>query len=112
MAEKYNRKRTNRVHIFLNDEEYRKFLDNVSTSGLSISNYCRQQLTEGKVISAPPADFRRLIWELKRIGTNVDQVLFKLNTIGECYEEDLSNCSEEIHDAVNMLYQTFRNPGG
>lgn len=112
MAEKYNRKRNNRVHIFLSDEEYRKFLDNVSTSGLSISSYCRKQLTEGKVISAPPADFRRLIWELKRIGTNLDQVLFRLNSIGEYYDEELKSCSEEIHGAVNMLYQTFRNPGG
>lgn len=112
MSQKCNRKRTNRVHVYLSDDEYRTFLDNVQKSGLSISDYCRQQLTNGQVISAPPADFRKLIWELKRMGTNLDQVLFKLNAIGEYEQDDLNSCAEEIHDIVKLLYKTFNRPGG
>lgn len=112
MSQKCNRKRTNRVHVYLSDDEYRAFLDNIQKSGLSISDYCRQQLTNGQVISAPPADFRKLIWELKRIGTNLDQVLFKLNVIGEYEQDDLNSCAEEIHSMVKLLYQTFNRPGG
>lgn len=112
MEQQYNRKRKNRIYLYLSDNEYEHFLTNVQKSGLTINEYCRQLIKNGKVTAAPPTEFRKLIWELKRIGTNLDQVLFKLNTIGEYYDEELNSCSEEIHGAVNMLYQTFRNPGG
>ncbi|MBQ6303747.1 MAG: hypothetical protein IJK83_06955 [Clostridiales bacterium] len=112
MEQQYNRKRKNRIYLYLSDDEYEHLLTNVQKSGLTINEYCRQLIKNGKVTAAPPTEFRKLIWELKRIGTNLDQVLFKLNTIGEYYDEELNSCSEEIHGAVNMLYQTFRNPGG
>lgn len=112
MEERYNRKRKNRVYIYLSDDEYSVFLENVQKSGLTINDYCRQQFVNGKVISAPPADFRKLIWELKRMGTNLDQILFKLNAIGEYEQDDLNNCAEEIHGIVKLLYKTFNRPGG
>lgn len=112
MGEVWDRKRKNSVHIYLSDDEYEEFLDNLHESGLSISNYCRQQLTKGQVVAAPPADFRKLIWELKRIGSNLDQVLFRLNSIGVYDQSDLKNCVDEIHGVVSFLYQTFSNPGG
>ena len=112
MEQQYNRKRKNRIYLYLSDEEYEHFLTSVQKSGLTMNDYCRQLFKNGKVTAAPPTEFRKMSWELKRIGTNLDQVLFRLNSIGEYYDEELKICSEEIHGAVNMLYQTFRNPGG
>lgn len=112
MDDKSNRKRKNRLNLYLSDEEYRTFLDKVQKSGLSMNEFCRQQFKNAKVIAAPPADFRKLIWELKRIGSNLDQVLFRLNSIGEYDKEDLKTSIGEIHDVIKFLYQTFRNPGG
>ena len=112
MDSKPNRKRQNRLNIYLSDDEYRSFLDKVQESGLNMNDFCRQQFKNAKVIAAPPADFRRLIWELKRIGSNLDQVLFRLNSIGDYEKEDLKTCIGEIHDVIKLLYQTFKNPGG
>ena len=106
------RKRSNRLDFYLSDDEYRVLLDSVGESGLSVSEHCRQLIKNGIVTAAPPADFRRLIWELKRIGTNLDQVLFKLNSIGEYDHDDLKNCIDEIHGVVSMLHQTFDKSGG
>ena len=106
------RKRCNRLDFYLSDDEYRVLLDSVGKSGLSVSEHCRQLIKNGIVTAAPPADFRRLIWELKRIGSNLDQVLFKLNSIGEYDQDDLKNCINEINSTVNMLYQTFNQSGG
>ena len=104
--------RNNRLNIYLNDDEYRSFLEKVQTSGLSMSSFCRQLFEKGEVKAAPPADFRKLTWELKRIGTNLDQVLFKMNTIGECDQDSLQECISEINGAIKMLYQVFNHPGG
>ena len=106
------RKRSNRLDFYLSDDEYRVLLDSVTSSGLSVSEHCRQLIMNGTVTAAPPADFRRLIWEIKRIGTNLDQVLFRLNSLGEYDKDDLKSCADEIHGLVNMLYQTFNHPGG
>ncbi len=106
------RKRSNRLDLYLSDDEYRVLLDSVQSSGLSVSEHCRQLIKNGIVTAAPPADFRRLIWEIKRIGTNLDQVLFRLNSLGEYDTDDLKSCADEIHGLVSMLYQTFNHPGG
>ncbi len=106
------RKRSNRLEFYLSDDEYRVLLESTERSGLSLSEHCRQLIKTGKVTAAPPADFRRLIWELKRIGTNLDQVLFRLNSIGDYDQDDLKNCIDEIQGAIRMLNQTFKSTGG
>lgn len=112
MAQSIGRNRKNNIHVYLSDDEYEVFLDKLQESGLSISNYCRQKLTTGEVVAAPPIDFRKMIWELKRIGSNLDQVLFRLNSIGVYEKDDLQNCVNEIHGIVSTLYQACRSPGG
>ncbi len=106
------RKRSNRLNFYLSDDEYRVLLESTEKSGLSLSEHCRQLIKNGKVTAAPPADFRRLIWELKRIGTNLDQVLFRLNSVGDYDKDDLKSCIDEIHGTIDMLNRTFTSPGG
>ena len=64
-------------------------------SGLSMSEFIRRSLNGQKITTAPPADFYTLLWQIKRIGSNLDQLLRKLNTYGIAYSLELENCEEE-----------------
>ena len=72
-------------------------------SGLSMSEFIRRSLNGQKITTAPPVDFYTLLWQIKRIGSNLDQLLRKLNTFGIAYSLDLERCEEDIKDMKRLL---------
>ena len=79
-------------------------------SGLSMSEFIRRSLNGQKIATAPPVDFYTLLWQIKRIGSNLDQLLRKLNTFGIAYSLDLERCEEDIKDMKRLLIETYQ-PG-
>ena len=79
-------------------------------SGLSMSEFIRRSLNGQKITTAPPVDFYTLLWQIKRIGSNLDQLLRKLNTFGIAYSLDLERCEEDIKDMKRLLIETYQ-PG-
>ena len=79
-------------------------------SGLSMSEFIRRSLNGQKITTAPPVDFYTLLWQIKRIGSNLDQLLRKLNTFGIAYNLDLERCEEDIKDMKRLLIETYQ-PG-
>ena len=105
------RKRTDRpiqIHFRVTQNEYTSIKDKADKSGLSLSDFARDSLMNKKIISAPPADFITLIREVKRIGSNLNQLVRKLNTLGIAHSLELDRCEKEIREVEKMLYQTFR----
>ena len=79
-------------------------------SGLSMSEFIRRSLNCQKITTAPPVDFYTLLWQIKRIGSNLDQLLRKLNTYGIAYSLELENCEEDIKEMKRLLIETYQ-PG-
>ena len=79
-------------------------------SGLSMSEFIRRSLNGQKITTAPPVDFYTLLWQIKRIGSNLDQLLRKLNTYGIAYSLELENCEEDIKEMKRLLIETYQ-PG-
>ena len=79
-------------------------------SGLSMSEFIRRSLNGQKITTAPPVDFYTLLWQIKRIGSNLDQLLRKLNTFGIAYSLDLERCEDDIKDMKRLLIETYQ-PG-
>ena len=79
-------------------------------SGLSMSEFIRRSLNGQKIATAPPVDFYTLLWQIKRIGSNLDQLLRKLNTYGIAYSLELENCEEDIKEMKRLLIETYQ-PG-
>ena len=63
-------------------------------------------------MEAPPADLPKLISEIKRIGTILNQLLFNLKFNGTVYPNELEECSQELFETVRMLYRAFKAPKG
>ena len=79
-------------------------------SGLSMSEFIRRSLNGQKITTAPPVDFYTLLWQIKRIGSNLDQLLRKLNTYGIAYSVELEFCEEDIKEMKRLLIETYQ-PG-
>ena len=75
-----------------------------------MSEFIRRSLNGQKITTAPPADFYTLLWQIKRIGSNLDQLLRKLNTYGIAYSLELENCEEDIKEMKRLLIETYQ-PG-
>ena len=105
-------KKALRIYIRVTSDEYESIKKNADKSGLSISEYARRSLVGDKVVAAPPADFGELIREIKRIGSNLNQVVRKLNALGIAHPLELERCAANITEVIEMLYQTFRPEKG
>lgn len=102
--------KTVQIHFRVTSSEYESIKNNADKSGLSLSEYARRSLVGEKVMAAPPAEFGELIREIKRIGSNLNQVLRKLNALGIAHPLELERCAANITEVISMLYHTFR-PG-
>lgn len=71
----YLRKRQSGFVVRLTDEELRALDKQVRKAGMTREHYVRKLIKESKVYEAPPVDFQRLIREVNRVGSNIDQIL-------------------------------------
>lgn len=101
------RKRNCRVEIYFNDDELAVLTEKVRKSGLSRESYCRQVLNGSQVREAPPADVPALIREVRRVGSNLEQVLRRANAIGLLDVPELRRTVEEIHTAGTIITDAY-----
>ena len=100
------------IHFRVNQKEYEIIKNNSAKSGLSVSEYARKTLTGKKIVTAPPIDFYEMIREIKRVGSNLNQLLRKLNILGTVHPLELERCAEELQRLIDAMYQTFRPTKG
>ena len=102
--------RTVSILFFFFSNECKVIRAKAKMSGLSMSEFIRRSLNGQNITTAPPADFYTLLWQIKRIGSNLDQLLRKLNTYGIAYSLELENCEEDIKEMKRLLIETYQ-PG-
>ena len=105
-----NDKRTVRIYIRVTPKEYKTIMKKTSESGLTASEFIRRSVMGQTIHAAPPAEFNELIREIKRVGSNLNQMLRKLNMAGISHPLELERVSKNLKDIVDILYQTYR-PG-
>lgn len=102
--------RTHRITIRLTDKEWNELNSKVAKTNMKLSAYCRSVISGAEIKETPPADFPYLIREVRRVGTNVNQLAKIANTTGENVSE-LNQLYSEVRDVIDLLYKTF-SPGG
>ncbi len=83
------RKRTHDLHVYLDDQEYALLQKLCEKTQKSQSFVIRLLIACAEIIEAPPADFKAFTVELRRIGTNLNQLVAKANSI---YFIDRAEC--------------------
>ena len=87
------RKRDIDFHIYLSEEEneiLNKFCVVMKTDR---SKIIRAMILGTRLVEAPPVDYKHFIIELRRVGTNLNQLTAKANAIGFI---DRNECKEVL----------------
>ena len=93
------RKRKKLFKLYLYDDEYialKEFSENIS---MSMSNYIRAAIffNNIKVISKEwEGDIKKVIYELNKIGNNVNQIAFNCNSKGTANIDDVKRLSDQV----------------
>jgi hypothetical protein len=76
-------------------------------AGLSREGYCRRVLNGSEVKEAPPADVPVLIREVRRAGSNIEQVLKLANAKGLLDVPQIRKALEENRAADKLIVETY-----
>ena len=97
-------KREKRITIRLTEDEYERILSEADSANLSIAEYVRSQLKNGKVIAryevvTEKETRRKLAEEYHKIGINLNQIAHHLNGGGEATDSlivSIEHCVSEL----------------
>lgn len=100
-------KRTRRCVIRLSESEYTYLHQKAKATGLSLSAFIRHAINRCEIRACPPPDYRKFIWELRRIGANIDQILRIAYTKAPLQVPDLKKSLSslwELEDRIETAY--------
>ena len=98
-----NRKRTNPVQFYLDDEEQYILDEKFKLSGMkSKSAFLRKLILYGYVYDVDYSYLRNYNTELGRISSNLNQIAKPVNSTGNIYQEDI----DEVKELMNEVWRT------
>ena len=101
------RKRMNRITVCLDDNEYATFLDLQKSTQLSKSKLLRYMIRGCTPIEAPPADYPKLIRELRAVGNNLNQLVRLARTTGYINTSELNKILDDLRKTEHEVNMTF-----
>ena len=79
----------------------------VASNAKSREDFVRLALTGAIIRERPPAEYGQIVRELRRIGSNIDQILVKARTLGFVDEPMLVSASRDIRRMDAVLTDAF-----
>ena len=105
-------KRTRAIdfHVYPNEEE-NQILENLcSRLRVNRSVLIRALILGKRLVEAPPVDYKQFIVELRRVGTNLNQLTAKANSIGYIDADECKNVLIEVRNLEADISKYFK-PG-
>jgi len=101
-----NRKRTNPVQFYLDDDEQYILDEKFRVSGMkSKSAFLRKLILYGYVYDVDYSYLRNYNTELGRISSSLIQIAKRLNSTGNIYKEDM----DEVKELMNEVWRTQKS---
>ena len=101
------RTRNHRVVFYLNDREFEAFEEKAKRSSRSREAFIRRAMQEVQIKELPPADLYKLIWEIRRVGNNIDQILMIANTKGILNIPDLRKVIDDLREVEKLIVSQY-----
>ena len=105
---KIMRKRQNDFHVYLDDYELEQLNNLCDKTRLDRSKIIRFLLLKVKLIEAPPADYKQFIIELRRVGSNLNQLTAKANTVGFIDRNECKSVLDDVRKLEREIAKQFR----
>ena len=101
-----NRKRTNPVQFYLDDDEQYILDEKFRLSGMkNKSAFLRKLILYGYVYDVDYSYLRNYNTELGRISSNLNQIAKRINSTGNIYQEDI----DEVKELMNEVWRTQKS---
>ena len=97
--------------IRLTEDELKAINKKVQKSGMTREHYVRKTLIDSRVYEAPPVDFAKLIREVNRVGSNIDQILRIANTKNLLDVPRLRKELDELDAIEDAMWKAFAPDG-
>lgn len=101
------RKRNHRVVFYLNDTEFEAFEKKAKCGSRSKEAFIRQAIQEVSIKELPPVDLHKLIWEIRRVGNNIDQILMIANFKGILTIPDLRKAIDDLREVEKLIVSQY-----
>ncbi len=101
------RKGYKKIEVYFPDAEYEAFMEKVRRTNLSISGFIRMTVADKEIREAPHVDVPLLMREVKRVGNNINQLLFLANTKGFFDKVALNAALEELREVDELIFDAY-----
>lgn len=95
----------------MSDDEYRHLLENVKACKRTNSSYLRELIVETTPAAFPPAEYSEVIWELQKIGVNMNQIASKAHSLGFVDDREYQANADRIWRCVASLSEQLVRGG-
>lgn len=102
------RKRNCRFEVCFTKDELSDLTKKARKAHLSVGGFIRQAVRDLEVKEAPPADYYELIRQLRRTGSNLNQILKLANGKGLLDMPQFRKELEALRETEAMLWRTFQ----
>ena len=106
-----NRSRKHRITIRLNDDEYQRLCEWSSASKRTKNAYLRELINGFTPVAFPPAEYSQVIWELQKIGVNMNQIASKAHSLGFVDDREYQDNADRIWRCVASLSEQLVRGG-
>lgn len=97
------RQRKHFIGFWLDDAEYKHFLQQCETSGLNASAFIRKSILGVELRPRPPDAVATLVRELHAIGNNANQIAYWANAQKSATETDLRRAAALVYEAARLV---------
>ena len=96
-----------RFELRLSRRELNVLTEKANRAGLSKADFVRMTVEEKEIREAPPAEVPLLIREVRRVGSNIDQILKFANTRGYMDVGDLRKALADNRKVEKLISQAY-----
>ena len=104
------RNRTNKINIFLNENEKNIFENKVRKSGLNKSEFFRKIILDYQLKEQPDERFYEILYQLRGMAHNLNQMARSCNRYGYVNNDKFNPLSNKIQDLVLSLQDVYVVP--
>jgi hypothetical protein len=100
-------KKSERFLIRMTPEELSALDEKVSRTNLSREEFVRRSIQGQTVKEKPPAEYGKILYELRRIGSNLNQLLVIARTHGFVDEREVRKMAKEVEEMDGIFIDAF-----
>ena len=102
------RKRNHRIVFYLNDDEFEAFDSKVKQASVSRESFIRDAVKGATIRANPPVNLHKLIWEIRRVGVNLNEILAIANARGLLDVPQLPKALLDLRDVEKLIASAYQ----